>query len=121
MAVVLDSQLGDRQLVDALSGGTLPVTDTTAVELLDYFDAGYPIEPTFDTSEAALERALKVDVADVSVPRNMDAYERIEGSDGCIRFEFRESTDRCITRGVVRDADGRWGMVSLGSCVPAAS
>lgn len=122
VAVVLDRQLGGRQLVDAVSGTTLPSTDTAAVELLECFDPDYPIEPTFDTPGAALEHALEVDVADVPVPRELVAYERIEieRSDGWIEFAFRESADRYITWGVVRDEEGRWGMVSLGGCVPEA-
>jgi hypothetical protein len=120
VAVVLDRQLGDRQLVDAVSGMILPITDTAAVELLECFDADYPIEPMFDTPEAALEHALEVDVADVPVPRDLVAYERTERSDGWIEFAFRESADRYVTWGVVRYEEGRWGMVSLGGCVPEA-
>jgi hypothetical protein len=106
-------QLGDRQLVDSVSGTTLPITDTAAVGLLECFDADYPIEPMFDTPEAALEHALEVDVADVPVPRDLVAYERTERSDGWIEFASARAltaTSPGVWSGMRRDAEAwcRW-------------
>lgn len=117
--VVLDAPLDDRELVDTVSGQTLPVADARVDELLECFDADYPIEPTFDTPEAALEHALGVDAADVPVPESVDDYDQLERSDGWIEYEFRESEDLYFIWGVVQDEDGRWGMTSLGGCFPA--
>lgn len=117
--VVLDEPLGDRELVDTVSGEALPVTDVGGDGLLECFDADYPIEPTFDTPEEALEHALEVDAADVSVPESVDDYEPVERSDEWIDFEFRESEGLYFIWGVIQDEDGRWGMASLGGCHPA--
>lgn len=117
--VVLDAPLDGRELVDTVSGETLPVVDAGVGELLECFDADYPIEPTFDTPEAALEHALRVDAAGVPVPESVDDYEPVERSDGWIDFEFRESEDLYFIWGVIQDEDGRWGMASLGGCYPA--
>lgn len=116
--VVLDAPLDDRDLVDTVSGQTLPVAGSV---LLGCFDADYPIEPTFDTPEAALEHALEVDATGVPVPESVDDYEPVERSDGWIDFEFHESDDHYFTWGVIQDEDGRWGMSSLGGCHPANS
>lgn len=118
--VVLDAPLGDRELVDAVSGKTLPVSDAGVGGLLECFDADYPIEPTFDTPEAALEHALEVDAAHVPVPDGVDRYTPVERSDDRVEFEFefRESADHYLVWGVIRDDDGRWGMASLGGCYP---
>ena len=114
--VVLDAPLDGRDLVDTVSGQTLPVAGGV---LLECFDADYPIEPTFDTPEAALEHALEVDAADVPVPESVDDYEPVERSEGWIDFEFRESDELYFIWGVIQDEDGRWGMASLGGCHPA--
>lgn len=117
--VVLDAPLDDREVVDTVSGQTLPIADARVDELLECFDADYPIEPTFDTPEAALEHALGVDAPDVPVPGSVDDYDQLERSDGWIEFEFRDSEDLYFTWGVIQDEDGRWGMTSLGGCFPA--
>lgn len=117
--VALDERLGDRELVDTVSGEALPVTDVGGDGLLGCFDADYPIEPTFDTPEEALEHALEVDAADVPVPTDVDDYEPVERSDEWIHFEFREGEDLYFIWGVIQDQDGRWGMASLGGCHPA--
>jgi|GEM_PF-5899981 len=114
--VVLDAPLDGRDLVDTVSGQTLAVAGGV---LLECFDADYPIEPTFDTPEAALEHALEVDAADFPVPESATDYKAVERSDGWIDFEFRESDELYFTWGVIQDEDGRWGMASLGGCQPA--
>jgi hypothetical protein len=118
--VVLDAPLGDRALVDNVSGEALPVTDVGASGVLECLDADYPIDPTFETPEEALEHALEVDAGNVPVPESVDDYEPVERSDGWIDFEFRESEDLHFTWGVIQDEDGRWGMASLGGCSPAS-
>lgn len=117
--VVLDAPLDGRDLVDTVSGETLPVADAGGSVVLDCFDADYPIEPTFDTPEAALEHALQVDAVGVPVPEGVDDYEAVERSDEWIDFEFRESDDLYFTWGVIQAEDGSWGMASLGGCYPA--
>jgi len=117
--VVLDAPLGDRELVDTVSGETLSVAGMVGGGLLECFDADYPIEPTFDTPEEALEHALEVDAVGVPVPEGVDDYEPVERSEGWIDFEFRESEDLYFIWGVIQDEDGRWGMASLGGCHPA--
>ena len=117
--VALDEPLGDRELVDMVSGEALPVTDVGGGGLLECVDADYPIEPTFDTPEEALEHALDVDAAEVPVPESVDDYDPVERPDGWIDFEFRESEDLYFIWGVIQDEDGRWGMASLGGCYPA--
>ena len=117
--VVLDAPLDGRDLVDKVSGATLPVANTGGGVLLDCFDADYPIEPTFDTPEAALEHALEVDAAGIPMPESVDDYEPVERSDGWIDFEFHESEELYFTWGVIQGENGRWGMASLGGCHPA--
>ena len=118
--VALDEPLGDRELLDTVSGEALPVTDVSAGGLLECFDVDYPIEPTFDTPEEALEHALEVDAGNVPVPESVDDYQPVERSEGWIDFEFRESEDLYFIWGVIQDEDGRWGMASLGGCYPAS-
>lgn len=82
-------------------------------------DADYPIEPTFDSPEEALADALKSDPIGVAGPEDVDDYHRVERSKDSLEFEFRDGGNVHHTWGVSRDGDGRWGVTSLGGCVPA--
>ncbi len=123
LEVALDAPLGERDLVDLVSGERLRVTDTGGEQPLECLDADYPIEPTFDTAEAALEHALAEDVDDdagiAPAPTSVDDYEAVERADGSMEFRYDDDGDRSFVWGVIQDEDGRWGVVSLGGCFPA--
>ena len=100
----------------ATSGGP---QDEGGDEVLECFEADQPIEPTFDTPEAALEHALEVDTADVPVPDDVEDYDAVERSDGSTEYAFREGEDHYATWVVAQDEDGRFGVISLSGCSPA--
>lgn len=117
LEVTLDEPLGDRDVVDAVSGDTLRLVGDPA-GTAECFDADYPIDPTFETPEDALADALETGAADVPVPEDVEAYDRVDVDDGWVEFAFVEGDEHELTWGVTQDPDGGWGMTSLGGCVP---
>ncbi len=117
LKVTLDEPLGDRDVVDTVSGDTLRLVGDPA-GTVECFDADYPTEPTFETPEDALADALETGAADVPVPEDLDAYDRLDIDDGWVEFAFVGGEDHELTWGVTQDQDDRWGMTSLGGCVP---
>lgn len=89
-------------------------TDASQAEC---FDADYPIEPTFETPEEALAHALEAGTAEVDLPDDPGAYERVDRADDVVEFEFGDDAAG-HTWGVIRDDDGQWGVASLGGCHP---
>jgi hypothetical protein len=114
LAVVLEEPLGDREVVDLVSGATLPVVDQTAV--LECSDVDYPLEPTFGTPEEALAAVLREPLPSGAVPDRVEDYVR-DDREGQVFFEhIVDDHDVLYTWGVAQDDDGRWGVVSLGGC-----
>jgi hypothetical protein len=37
-----------------------------------------------------------------------------------VEFELRQGEDQYLIWGITQDADGKWGLTSLGGCWPAA-
>jgi hypothetical protein len=114
LAVVLEEPLGERDVVDLVSGATLAVHDQT--EVLECADLDYPGEPTFATPEEALADVLRGPLPSDAVPDRTDEYVR-DDREGRVYFEhIVDDHDVLYTWGVAQDDDGRWGVVSLGGC-----
>jgi hypothetical protein len=114
LAVVLEGPLGERDVVDLVSGATLAVHDQT--EVFECSDLDYPGEPTFATPEEALADVLRGPLPPDGVPDRLDDYVRDE-REGRVYFEhIVDDHDVLYTWGVAQADDGRWGVVSLGGC-----
>jgi hypothetical protein len=114
LAIVLEQPLGDREVIDLVSGASLRVVDQT--EILECTDIDYPLEPTFDTPDEALADALRDRPSSGTVPGRVEDYVR-DDREGQVFFEhIVDDHDVLFTWGVVQDDDGRWGVVSLGGC-----
>jgi hypothetical protein len=117
--VPLDRPLDDRTVVDLVSGAAIDIIRyrDAGVEL-DCFDADYPLEPTFATPEEALADAVARKSQEVEPPDDLADYRRVDRGETVVDFEYRTSDDDFHTWGMLRE-DERWGMVSLGGCIPA--
>jgi hypothetical protein len=114
LAVELEQPLGDREVVDLVSGTTLAVVDQT--EVLECADLGFPLEPTFHTPEEALADVLGGQLPSGVVPDRVEDYVR-EDREGQVFFDHIVDDHHVLyTWGVAQDDDGRWGVVSLGGC-----
>jgi hypothetical protein len=114
LAVALAEPLGDREVVDVVSGATLPVVDQTAV--LACSDLDYRLEPTFATPEEALADVLRGQLPSEAVPDRVEDYVR-DDREGRVYFSYIvDDHDVLYTWGVAQDDDGRWGVVTLGGC-----
>jgi hypothetical protein len=114
LAVVLEEPLGDRQVVDLVSGTTLSVVDQT--EVLECSDLDYRSEPTFATPEEALADVLRGQLPSEAVPDRVEDYVRHD-REGRVYFEhIVEEHVVLYAWGVAQDDDGRWGVVTLGGC-----
>ncbi len=119
--VPLNRPLDDRTVTDLVSGAAIDIVRhrDAGVEL-DCFDADFPLEPTFATPEAALAEAVAHQSQEVEPPDDPADYRRVDRGETVIDFEYRVNDDDVHTWGIIRD-DGRWGMVSLGGCIPTGS
>jgi hypothetical protein len=113
LAVVLEAPLGDRAVIDLVSGATLTVADQT--EVLACADHDLPGTPTFDTPEEALADVLERQPGPGPVPDRAEDYERHD-REGQVFFEYVEDEHVLYNWGVQRGDDGRWGVVSIGGC-----
>ena len=114
LAVVLEEPLGDREVIDLVSGVALVVVDQT--EVLECADIPYPLHPTFDTPEEALADVLRAQPSVGTVPDRVEDYVRHD-REGQVFFEHLGEGDEVLYNwGVAQDDDGRWGVVSLGGC-----
>ena len=114
LAIVLEEPLGDREVIDLVSGAALAVVDQT--EILECADIDHPLEPTFDTPEEALADALREQPTVGAVPDRLEDYVRHD-REGQVYFEhIVDDHDVLYSWGVAQDADGRWGVISLGGC-----
>jgi hypothetical protein len=117
VSIELERPLGERDVIDAVSGSSLDVARQALVQL-ECFDADYPNDPTFDTPEEAFRDGLDSEATEVDAPADTGAYERRDRGLGSVEFEVRESGEQYLIWGITRDADGGWGMTSLGGCWP---
>jgi hypothetical protein len=114
LQITLEAPLGDRAVVDLVSGAVLVVVDQT--EVLECSDLDYPLEPTFATPEEALADALRAQPSSSPVPDRVEDYVR-DDREGQVYFEYIvEDHDVLYNWGIAQDDDGRWGVVSLGGC-----
>jgi hypothetical protein len=114
LQVTLETPLGDRGVVDIVSGARLTVVDQT--EVLACSDIEYPLAPTFETPEEALADALREQPSSSPVPDRVDAYVR-DDRQGQVFFEHIVDVHHVLFNwGLAQDVDGRWGVVSLGGC-----
>jgi hypothetical protein len=115
VSIELERPLGDREVIDAVSGSSLDV----ARELhLECFDADYPNDPTFVTPEEAFIDGLDSEATEIDAPADPGAYARRDRGMGSVEFEVREGEEQYLIWGITQDADGGWGMTSLGGCWP---
>ncbi len=114
LAVVLEEPLGDREVIDLVSGPAFAVVDQT--EVLECSDIDYPLAPTFDTPEEALADMLREQPPVGTVPDRVEDYVRHD-REGQVFFEHVvDDHDVLYNRGVAQHHAGRWGVVSLGGC-----
>jgi hypothetical protein len=116
--IELDEPLGEREVIDAVSGSSLPIGPELVVELT-CFDADYPTEPTFASPDEAFVDALDAEAEPIDAPGDPASYERNDVDDGWVEYEVRPNEDQHLTWGVTQDERGDWGMTSLGGCWPA--
>jgi hypothetical protein len=114
LAVVLEEPLGERDVVDLVSGATLAVHDQT--EVLECADLDYPGEPTFATPEEALADVLGGQLPSGAVPDRVEHYVRHDREGQAFFEHIVDDHDVLYTWGVAQGDDGRWGVVSLGGC-----
>lgn len=119
VSIELDGPLGDREVIDAVSGSSLDVARQALVQL-ECFDADYPNDPTFDTPEEAFRDGLDSEAAKIDAPADPGAYARRDRGVSSVEFELRKGEDQYLIWGITQDADGRWGLTSFGGCWPTA-
>lgn len=118
--VPLNRPLDDRTVTDLVSGAAIDIVRyrDAGVEL-DCFDANFPLEPTFATPEEALAEAVAHQSQEVEPPDDPADYRLPTRRPRRDRRRLRVPGERRRRShmGIIRD-DGRWGMVSLGGCIP---
>jgi hypothetical protein len=117
VSIELDRPLGDRGVIDAVSGSSLDVARPALVRL-ECFDADYPNDPTFDTPEEAFSDGLDSEAGKIGAPDDPGAYARRDRGVSSVEFELREGDEQYLIWGVTQDSDGAWGMTSSGGCWP---
>lgn len=117
IVIPLAGPLGEREVIDLVSGASLPVGEEQ-VELV-CLETDLVWEPVSPTPEEALAVALRGRTPSTSVPIDVDAYVRSEREPGIVAFELVVDEHIESTWLVRQDDDGRWGVVSLSACEPA--
>jgi hypothetical protein len=104
VSIELERPLGDRAVIDAVSGSSLDV----ARELhLECFDADYPNDPTFDTPEEAFRDGLDSEAAEVDAPL-------ILGRTNVGTAAWAPSSSRCAKAGSSTSSGGSHRMRTVG-------